>query len=75
MVKTFMAIRSGCQEIKTPKTKPRIQKLGGGISRSATNGTASSHHQQQQSQLYQQLAEHEGHYAETMTNKRNQETK
>jgi hypothetical protein len=56
------------KKIKTFKTKPRIQKLWGRISRSATRGTTSSYRQQQQSQLYQQLAEHGEDYAKTMAN-------
>ena len=68
MAKMFMAIRSGCQENQDFQDEATNPEVEGRISRSATNGTASSHRQQQQSQLYQQLAEHEEHYAKTMTN-------
>ena len=68
LAKTFMAIRSGCQEKQDLQDEVTNPEVGGRISRSATNGTTSSHRQKQQSQLYQQLAEHEEHYAKTMTN-------
>jgi hypothetical protein len=67
MAKMFMAIRSGCRENQDLQDEDTNPEVGGRISRSATNGTTSSHRQQQQSQLYQ-LAEHEEHYAKTMTN-------
>ena len=68
MAKMSMAIRSGCQENQDPQDEATNPEVGGRISRSATNGTTPSHRQQQQSQLYQQLAEHGEHYAKTMTN-------
>jgi hypothetical protein len=68
MAKMFMAIRSGCQENQDLQDEATNPEVGGRISRTATNGKTSSHRQQQQSQLYQQLAEHEEHCAKIMTN-------
>jgi hypothetical protein len=75
MANTVMAIRCGCQEDQDLQDEATNPEVGGRISRSATSGTTSSYRQQQQSQLYQQLAEHEEQLCEDYDQQRNKKIK